>query len=133
MSHNVGLLSLIILWREYGNILFLCKTSLLVVPLSFICFENFLAMFACMLQATPGTPPLLLGCRERLRVAWGAYPDVRLTPQVAEAGVDLLVGAELAALEGLAVAVASVTDATCESFTMVRELLAQRSLCYWRS
>ena len=90
-------------------------------------------MFACVLQATPGTPPLLLGCRERLLVACGAYPDVHLTPQVAEAGVDLLVGAELVALEGLAVAVASVADAACESFTMVRELLAQRSLCYWRS
>ena len=90
-------------------------------------------MFACMLQATPGTPPLLLRCRERLRVAYATQLDVGLTPQVAEAGVHLLMFPELVALEGLAVAVASVTDAACESFTMVRELLAQRSLCYWRS
>ena len=52
---------------------------------------------------------------------------------MAEAGVHLLMFPELVALEGLAVAVASVTNATGEPCTMVRELLAQRSLCYWRS
>ena len=86
-----------------------------------------------MLQATPGTPPLLLGRRERLRVALYTNPDVGLTPQVAEAGVPLLVPAELVALEGLAVAVASVTNTACEPCNMEGELLAQRSLCYWRS
>jgi hypothetical protein len=87
-------------------------------------------MFACMLQATPGTPPLLLGCRERLRVVCGAYPDIRLTPQVAEAGVHLLMFAELVALEGLAVAVASVTNAAGEPCNMMGELLGERSLSY---
>ena len=84
-------------------------------------------MFACMLQATPGTPPLLLRCRERLRVGYYAYPDVGLTPQVVEAGVHLLVLAELVSLEGLAVAVSTMTDATGETWDMVRELHAQRS------
>ena len=90
-------------------------------------------MFACVLQATPGTPPLLLGCRERLLVACGAYPDVHLTPQVAEAGVDLLMLSELVALEGLAVAITSMAKTAGEPWNIVRELLSQRSLCYWRS
>jgi hypothetical protein len=90
-------------------------------------------MFACMLQATPGTPPLLLRCRERLLIAYATQLDVGLTPQVAEPGIHLLMLAELVALEGLAVAVASVADATCESCNVVRELLAKRSLRYWRS
>ena len=52
---------------------------------------------------------------------------------MAEAGVHLLIFAELVALEGLAVAIALMTNATCKPGNMVRELLAQRSLRYWRS
>ena len=84
-------------------------------------------MFACMFQATLGTPPLLLGRRERLLVASATHPDVRLTPQVAEAGVHVPMFPELVALEGLAVAEASMTDSACESCNMVGELLAARS------
>ena len=64
-------------------------------------------------RSTP--PPPRLRRRERLLVDRDPHVDIELAPQVAEAGVDLLVPTVLVAVEGLSMAEAAVALPAGES------------------
>jgi hypothetical protein len=113
---------------EYGNFRLLSEASFLMVPFLFVCREHFSTVAATVLRPSSAAPPLWLRRKDGLLDDWHAHPDVELPAQVAEAGVHLLVLAILMALQGLALAIATVTLATGEPGRMMCELLAERPL-----
>ena len=128
MRHYVINFCGIALWGEYGNFRKLAEASFLMVPFFIVCREHFSTVAATVLRSSSATPPLWLRRTERLLIDRHSHPDVELPLQVAEAGVHLLMLAILMALQGLALAIATVTLATGEPGRMVRELLAERPL-----
>jgi hypothetical protein len=116
------------LWGENGNLRLLSEASFLMVSFFLRCLEHFGTVAATVLRATSAAP-LLLQCRkDGLLIDGRTHPEVELPAQVAEAGVHLLMIAILMTLQGLALAIATVTLATCEPGRMMGELLAERPL-----
>ena len=118
----------IALWGEYGNLRLLSEASFLMVPFFIICREHFSTVAATVLRPSSAAPPLWLRRKDGLLDDWHAHPEVELPAQVAEAGVHALVLAILMTLQGLSLAIASVTLATCEPGRMMGELFAERPL-----